>query len=255
VSQRDRYLLTGLGALLAVGAFWMLILQPKVNDLSTARKDAAAARSDYATARQEALQFAQARRQFPRSYATMAKLGKSVPVNNDQASLVFQLNQAAEAAGVRFTSLNLGQSTSTSSASTGAPQPEDTLGSVPAEATATAGAPTGATTGSANLRVMHYDLKFTGDFFRLEDLVRNVKRLTWSRGDGLQISGRLLTVDSVTFDTDGEKVTMSATAYLLPASEGLFAGATPAGPASAAPAATATASSGTATPPTAAVTP
>jgi hypothetical protein len=127
---------------------------------------------------------------------------------------------------------------------------------VPAEATATAGAPTGTTTGSANLRVMHYDLRFNGDFFRLEDLVRNVKRLAWTRGSGLQISGRLLTVDSITFDSNGKKVTMSVTAYLLPASEGLFAGATPEGPGSAgAPAATAAASGGTATPPTAAVTP
>jgi Type II secretion system (T2SS), protein M len=259
VSQRDRFMLVGVGVLLVVGAFWMLALHPKLNDLNTAKKDAASARSNYATARQEAVEFTQARRQFPRSYATMAKLGKSVPVNNDQASLVFQLNQAAEAAGVRFSSLSLSQgssTTSSSSANTGTQQPDDTLGSVPADATATATAPTGATTATANLRVMHYDLKFSGDFFRLEDLVRNVKRLTWTRDDGLQISGRLLTVDSITFDSEGQKVTMSATAYLLPASEGLFAGATPAGPAdaTAAPAAT-TASSGTAAPPTAAVTP
>lgn len=257
MKQRDQYMLAGVSALVVVAAFWMLALHPKLNDLSSSKQDVAKAQSDYATARQEGLEFAQARLQFPRSYTTMAKLGKAVPADTDQASLVFQLNQAADAAGVRFGSVNLSsQSSSTTSASDSASESEDTLGSVPAEATATAGAPAGATTGSANLRVMHYELKFSGDFFRLEDLVRNVKRLAWTRSSDLQISGRLLTVDAITFDSKGKKVSMSVTAYLLPATEGLFAGTTPQGPANAAaPGAATTASSGAATPPAAVVTP
>jgi hypothetical protein len=257
MKQRDQYLLAGVSVLLAVAAFWILALHPKLSDLSSSKQDLAKAQSDYATSRQEALEFAQARLQFPHSYATMAKLGKAVPANTDQASLVFQLNQAAEAAGVRFGSVNLSSSQSSSApASDSASQSEDMLGSVPAEAAATASAPAGATTGNANLRVMHYDLKFNGDFFRLEDLVRNVKRLAWTRHSDLQISGRLLTIDAVTFDTNGKKVSMSVTAYLLPATEGLFAGATPAGPANpAAPGAVTTASSGVAAPPAAVVAP
>jgi hypothetical protein len=258
MKQRDQYLLAGVSALVAVAAFWILALHPKLNDLSSSKQDLAKAQSDYASARQEAVEFAQARLRFPRSYTTMAKLGKAVPANTDQASLVFQLDQAADAAGVRFVSVNLGSSTSSTaaSASDAASQSEDVLGSVPAEAAATATAPAGATTGDANLRVMHYDLKFNGDFFRLEDLVRNVKRLAWTRSSDLQISGRLLTVDAITFDSNGKKVSMSVTAYLLPATEGLFAGATPQGPANAAaPGAVTTASSGAATPPAAVVAP
>jgi hypothetical protein len=261
--ERDRYLLAGVGVLVALAAVWMLAISPKLKDLSAAKKDVAKAQSDYATARQEAEQFAQARLQFPRSYTTMARLGKAVPSNTDQESLVFQLNQAAEAAHVRFGSVSLtATQSSASSSESGESTPqssEDTVGSeavVPADATATAGAPAGATTGSANLRVMHYELRFNGDFFRLEDLVRNVKRLAWTRGSDLQVSGRLLTVDSITFDSEGKKVSMSVTAYLLPAGQGLFAGATPQGPPNAAaPTPAASASSGTATPPTAAVTP
>ena len=45
------------------------------------------------------------------------------------------------------------------------------------------------------------------------------------------IAGRLVTIDGITFDSDGNKVSMAATAYVMPASQGLFAGATPAGPA------------------------
>jgi Tfp pilus assembly protein PilO len=124
--QRDQYLIGGVSVLLVLAAFWILALHPKLKDLSSAKKDVTKAQSDYATARQEALDFAQARLQFPRSYATMAKLGKAVPVNTDQASLVFQINQAANAAGVRFQSLNLSSTTSSSASASGCAAPGST---------------------------------------------------------------------------------------------------------------------------------
>jgi hypothetical protein len=107
------------------------------------------------------------------------------------------------------------------------------------------------------MRVMHFDFEFTGAFFRLEDFLRNIKRQTWTRHDRLLVSGRLMTIDALSFSGKGNEVSIRATAYLLPASQGLFAGATPAGPdglGEAAPQATAGAAPA-GTPPTAAVTP
>jgi hypothetical protein len=296
VSARDRTLLGAVLGVVALGAFWLLALNPKLSALDTAKKDVAEAQSGYALARQEAQQFAQARLDFPRAYATMARLGKSVPTNVDQASLVYQLSQAADRAGVNFDNLELKVDSSPQPTATAAPaaaagaaqaqsqpsggsgtpaagaapaaalpaaptQPTETLetqtvGSSPADALVTAALPTGSTTGSANLRVMHFDFTFTGNFFRLEDFLRKIKRLTWSREDNLQISGRLFTVDAVTFDSVGNKVKMSATTYLMPLSQGVFAGATAAGPAGLAPGApqAVSAPGGTTTPPTATVT-
>jgi hypothetical protein len=300
VSARDRTLLGAVLGVVALGAFWLLALNPKLSDLDAAKKDVAEARSGYQLARQEAQQFAQARLEFPRAYATMARLGKSVPTNVDQASLVYQLSQAADRAGVNFDNLELKVDSSAQPTATAAPaaaagaaqaqsqpsggesggsgapaagaapaaalpaaptQPTETLetqtvGSSAADALTTASVPTGSTTGSANLRVMHFDFTFTGNFFRLEDFLRNIKRLTWSREDNLLISGRLFTVDAVTFDSDGNKVKLSATTYLMPLSQGVFAGATAAGPAGLAPGApqAVSAPGGTTTPPTATVT-
>jgi hypothetical protein len=98
---------------------------------------------------------------------------------------------------------------------------------------ATASAPTGASTGTAGLRVMHFTLDFNGSFFRLEDFLREIKRMTWSRRKQLTLAGRLVSVDALEFDGSGRHVKISATTYLLPSGQGLFAGATPAGPADA----------------------
>jgi hypothetical protein len=237
VTQRDRYLLIGAAALAVVGGFWLLLLHPKVNDLDKAKTELATAQAGYQSARQNAQQYAKARAEFPSTYASMARLGKAVPANTDQASLVYQLDQAAENAGVAFQTLSLsaaspGGAAPEAAAPVATTSPEDSvLGSVPADATLTAAAPTGTAAGAAELRVMHYDLAFRGGFFKLEHLIRNVKRLTWSRENTLQIGGRLLSVDSVTFDSNGSKVVMAVTAYLTPKGQGLFGGATPQGPA------------------------
>jgi type II secretion system (T2SS) protein M len=280
VSTRDRYLLSVVGGLAAVVALWMVAFSPKLNELKQARKDVDSAKTSYETARQEAQQFAQARLDFPKAYAEMARLGKAVPTHIDEASLVYQLDRAADRAGVKFEVLTLSSDNAAAQGAASAPAPPaptpgaqagnqpaaapttptgpdpQTLGSVPANALAAASAPTGATAGAASMRVMHFSFEFTGKFFRLEDFLRGIKRLTWTREGDLMIAGRLMTIDGITFDSDGNKVGMSATAYVLPASQGLFDGATPGGPAltGATPQAASAPASGTPTP-TAAVTP
>jgi hypothetical protein len=241
VTQRDRYMLIGVAVVALFGGFWLLLLHPKLQDLDSAKTELGTAQASYQSARQNAQQYAKARVEFPRTYASMARLGKAVPANTDQASLVYQLDQAAQRAGVAFQTLSLsatapGGGAPTAEAPTPTTSPEDSvLGSVPADATVTAAAPTGTSTGAAELRVMHYDLTFKGGFFKLEHLIRNVKRLTWTRESNLQIAGRLLTIDSVTFDSNGGKAVMAVTAYLMPKGQGLFGGATPQGPAAATP--------------------
>jgi hypothetical protein len=307
LARRDRYLLGVVGLLALVGVFWFLAMSPKLKDLDKASKDVDAAETAYETARQEAQQYALARLQFPGAYSSMAKLGKAVPAKTDQASLLYQLDVAADRAGVKFVALELtgsdsagagdegasappapaappagesagnqpagsappagGQAAGTTggAGATGAPAPagtetaegseDDTFGSVPADATLTAAAPAGSAAGSAELRVMHYSLNFEGSFFRLEDLIRNLKRLSWSSRRDLHISGRLLTIDAI--DLSEDKVGIAATVFLMPSSQGLFAGATPAGPAGigAATPQTTAAPGAAPVPPTAAVTP
>jgi hypothetical protein len=92
---------------------------------------------------------------------------------------------------------------------------------------------------------MPFTFVFNGSFFNLEHLFQQLNRFTQRAVSGsLQVSGRLLTVQSVKLAplaasgaTQASKGVLSgsitATAYVLPASQGLTAGASPAGPAGA----------------------
>jgi hypothetical protein len=251
MTQRDRYLLVVVAVLGAVGVLWFLALSPKMKSLNDVKKDLATAQSSLQASRSQAAQYAQARLEFPTAYAQVARLGKAVPSNTDETSLVYQIEKAADRAGVSFSNLVLDTSGGGAAEPTTAPpatgaagaQPAgqtaaptatpELLGSVPADATATATAPTGSSTGAASLRVMHFTLEFKGSFFRLEDFLREIKRMTWSKRKQLNVAGRLVSVDAIEFDSEGRHVKLNATTYLLPTGQGLFAGATPAGPAAA----------------------
>ena len=99
-----------------------------------------------------------------------------------------------------------------------------------------------------------FEYKFEGGFYDIEKLIHNINELVDRRNQELAIAGRLITIEG--FSLKRGKVTMLASTYMLPADQGLFAGATPQGPANADPAAPQAASAGgtTPAPPTAAVT-
>ena len=72
------------------------------------------------------------------------------------------------------------------------------------------------------------------------------------RNQEFAVTGRLITIQGFTMKRGD--ITVLATTYMLPADQGLFAGATPQGPAGAAAPQAAAAGSAAPTPPTAAVT-
>ena len=102
--------------------------------------------------------------------------------------------------------------------------------------------------------MLPFEYRFKGDFFELEDLVHNITRLVERRNQELAITGRLITIQG--FSLKRGTITVLATTYMLPADQGLFAGASPQGPAGTDPAAPQPAAAGatTSAPPTAAVT-
>jgi hypothetical protein len=116
VTQRDRIVLCVVAAVVALGGFWMLALKPKrqeASDLGTQltqaqqRLDGARASVDAGDA---------ARTKYANNYATVARLGKAVPVDDDVPSLVYQLDSTAKESGVDFRTMKL--STNASSAAT-----------------------------------------------------------------------------------------------------------------------------------------
>jgi hypothetical protein len=110
---------------------------------------------------------------------------------------------------------------------------------------------------------MPFTFGFSGGFFDLERLFRQLTAFTTHQGpNGLRVSGRLLTIQSVKLSPETGSAgstqkltgTVTATAYVLPSGTDLTAGATPAAPAGATAAPSSSAGSPT-TPAVAKVTP
>jgi hypothetical protein len=157
-----------------------------------------------------------------------------------------QRNAAATQSGVDAT-------TSTSAGDGGLPVGGGTAGGTADPAAATS--PTG-------LETVPLTLQFEGNFFKLADFFHELKRFVRVANNDVLVSGRLISVDSVSWASDpeifpGVRAEVTATVYLSPLSQGVTAGATPAGPAPAptTPATTTPAESAPAPAPTSAAAP
>jgi Pilus assembly protein, PilO len=135
----------------------------------------------------------------------------------------------------------------------------DTQTSTPAGGTDATGASTEAA--PAGLDTVPLDLEFRGNFFNLADFFHQIKRFVSLANRNVIVSGRLVTVEGIRWDSDDTifpniRATLKATIYLSPKSQGVTAGATPAGPSTTTPASTTPAQTATpASTPTATATP
>jgi hypothetical protein len=178
---------------------------------------------------------------------------RSIKLESSGASAPPVATPAAQAAAVSQAS---GSSTppasGTSTTASGSTPPPTTSGSattpatgVPATQSAAAGLPPGSAVGSAGFPTMPFSFVFDGSFFDMEHFFSGVQRFaTIGDAGSLAVRGRLLTVDSFSlsasrFGFPKVKASINATAYLVPDSEGVTAGATPQGPAAATPSTTA----------------
>lgn len=252
MTVRDRTILLVVGVLAAVAAAWFLLLAPKRDEAARLTDQVAVERQRLETAQASAEQAASAKRDYAADYAAVARLGKAVPADAAVPSLVYQLEQVAKSKRIDFRKIKLDATAAVAAPS--APQPpqdspaggQDGASSAPAgqsspNAPATgagaAGLPPGATVGPAGFPVMPFSFVFDGKFFDMQRFLAALDRLTTVSGDGeLAVKGRLLTINGVALSA-GRKgfpqvsASVSANAYILPADQGLTAGATASSPA------------------------
>jgi len=168
-------------------------------------------------------------------------LGKAVPPGREVPSLVYQLAQASNQKHVEFSSIVSGSGASSSGSSSSA------ASATPAPAAALAG-----------FTQMPFTFVFNGTFSDLYHLFQQLDRFTVrTASGGLEVNGRLLTIQSAKLApaTTGAEAssgkggaeqltgTITATAYVLPAAQGLTGGATSASPSGSAGSSTTVASS------------
>jgi Tfp pilus assembly protein PilO len=237
MSQTNKMVVAMLAVAALAVAFWMMLLSPKRQEASDLGNQASQLRESLAQHRAEISEALTARRQFPVDYQQLVVLGKAVPGGDETASLLVQLNQIANGAGVRFQDFTLAPGGG--SGASEVPPPPAESGSTPASATEVAASllPLGATIGPAGLAVMPYTLKFKGDFFHIADFIHGLDSLVKSENSKVAVNGRLMTINSFSLQADSNvgfpalEAEFSVTTYLTPPSQGVTAGATPAAPA------------------------
>jgi len=225
MTGRDRIVVIVVVILAVLGGGWILVVSPKSKEAGKLGKQVSEAQSQLTAAEGQLANARAAQSQYSKAYASIVSLGKAVPPSQEVPSLIYQLSQATSAKNVDFTSI---ASTTSNSA-----------GSSSAASAAAAAA-------SAGFSQMPFTFVFNGSFFELEHLFRQLNGFTVRQASGgLQVSGRLLTIQSVKLAPEAPSGTggggsqslsgtVSATAYVLPAGQGLTGGATPSSPAGAA---------------------
>lgn len=265
MKSSDRAILIGLVVAGVAAAFWFLLLAPKRDEASELSTQVDDLRAEVDTQQQLVATAGQAQDEYEANYSSLVTLGKAAPADGDLPSLLEQLQALSDRSGVQFSLLQLGSGAELPAAPTPPPaapaEGEDaavppgetatassTTPAAPTEASA-ASLPIGATVGPAGLGVLPYELKFSGDFFEIADLMKRIDQLIGAKSTKVDVGGRLLTVNEFTMEpVDGTAqldVSMVVTSYVLPQSQGLTAGATSEAPPGSIPAATSTTTSTT----------
>ena len=219
MTMRDRLVLIGIVvvALLAVG--WLMIVSPERNKASQLEAQVVTAQGQLSTAQGKLTQAREAQARYAVAYASIVRMGKAVPANQEVPSLLYQLDQASQTKHVAFESISDSNTSSSSSSAAAATAP-------------------------AGFAQLPFTFTFTGSFADLSHLLTRLDNFTVSGKSGvLLVNGRLLTIQSVALaplstgtgqsHSNGDLTgTITATAYVLPVSQGLTGGAGTSGPSS-----------------------
>lgn len=224
MSLRDRIVVMVLAVLALAAGGYLMLVKPERKEASRYAAEVTTAESQLSSAQSKLADAQQAQSQYASAYASVVNLGKAVPASQEVASLVYELEQVSNQHNVQFNSI--ASSDTGTSSSSAAPAP-------------TAGA---ASAASAGFTEMPFTFVFDGGFFELERLFRGLTSFTThGSGNSLEVSGRLLSIQSVKLapeSSDGAKPgstpklsgTVTATAYVLPAGQSLTGGATATSP-------------------------
>ena len=247
MTGRDRIVIVSLATAAILVAVWMMAVSPERKQASQAAGEVASAQSQLQSAESQVASASTSRAKYQAAYSAIVSLGKAVPASQEVPSLIYQLAQATGQKNVEFASITSG--------SGGSGSPSSSSSGTSAAAASAAG-----------FTQMPFTFVFNGTFDSLYDLFNQLDGFAQrtTAGDVL-VRGRLLTVQSIKLAPSTaaavpasgagagkteEKLTgtITATAYVLPASQTLSAGATPAGPAGAVQTAASGGSSSTNTP-------
>jgi Tfp pilus assembly protein PilO len=221
MTGRDRMVLIAVVVLVALGAAWILVVSPERKQAGELSTQVAAAQTQLASAEGEVSSARAAQSQYAAAYSALVSLGKAVPPGQEVPALIDQIAQASNQKSINFTSITATPGASSHSSSSSA-------------------------SAAAAVTQLPFSFVFEGSYFDLEHLFSQLTDFaTLTKSGQLQVSGRLLTIQSVNLSSGGAGAesgkgaggltgSITATAYVMPASQApaVAGGATPPGTAS-----------------------
>jgi hypothetical protein len=203
-NERNALAVVVLGTLAIVAALWMLAISPKRTESAEVRSNVTTQEQRLQTANTQLAGYQNARKQFPGMLKELRSLDKAVPARAAISSLLRQLQRRAN---VRDSELRLVALKTAGAAAPAAPG-------------AAAVAP-GAAAGPAGLSALPFTFEFSGKYFDLRDILATVRRSVRVHAGDVNVHGRLLTIDGITFTPNSPgsqdtKATVDATAYIAP---------------------------------------
>jgi Tfp pilus assembly protein PilO len=225
MTGRDRMVLIGVIVVVILAAAWMMVVSPERQQASKLSAEVSAAQATLSSAQGKLANARTAQSQYASAYASLVSIGKAVPPTAEVPALIDQLAQASSAKSVDFSSITTSSSAAPASSASSA---------------------------AASVSEEPFTLVFEGSFFDLEHLLQRLTDFaTLTPAGDLRVSGRLLTIQSVKLapgaessSTSGKTATsnlsgtITATAYVLPAAQGLTATSTASATGAATPAST-----------------
>jgi hypothetical protein len=279
ITARDRKIMFAIVPLLIVAGYWFMVLAPKRAESQKVTAELTKAQTARDAAEQQVAQLDAAKASFATDYATVIRLGKAVPTSLDMPSLLVQLDRAARGTGIEIDDFKPGSATAAGASSPaggagtstppgggnnpaapGAPPADGFPGKQAQKAgngvtqannanqananqANAVGASPSATPSASAPGLVSVPLTFTttGGYFGLADFMHRMKRFVRVVNDQIVVRGRLLTIESFSFEKPDPKFNrlkadVTATIYLTPADQGTTAGASAQGPTAASPA-------------------
>jgi hypothetical protein len=265
MSLTARSLLALLPIVAILGALWFGLLSPARAEVTATEAELVQATSRRDSAVAAAAQAEQARQHYPRDYASLARLARAVPADEDVAALVRGLDSLARANRLDVRTIALSEAESAKPAAASAPDAAASdgagaggekaggkAGSTPpagnpaaagtdaagTDGAAVAQAPAGAAVGSAGLLTMPFTFTAEGTYLPLQRFLRALHARAKHAGERVKVNGRLLTIDGFSYVAGREgfpqlSAIISATAYLEPDPGGIIDRSTPQAPATA----------------------
>ncbi len=176
-------------------------LQPKRAEAATLEQEVVTKEAELAQTQALIQTYEGARAAYKDNYATVVRLGKAVPSDDDTKSLVVQLDAAAQRSDVDFDTLNLNAAGGSSDG-------------------ATPIAPGAVNAGAFS--AMPFTLSFSGDFGTLGNFLSRLERFVSLKGDKIEVSGRLMRVEKLQLVPDSNAgwpalvATIGAASYIVP---------------------------------------